>query len=241
VKIQMYGPTGWEVGFPGFSNADRNGRITTTLGVWNGVNTAGTWRVEFGYGRNLSEVVASVSFTVEPLEPQCFTETGKCMRGRFLAYWYEHGGLEFNGYPISDEFVETLEDGNAYTVQYFERVRMEYHPENAGTRYEGLLGQFGRRIHPVDPPVAPLADASYFPQTGHNVRGGFRAFYVGATAEGGADFGYPISEEFIEVLEDGRPYLVQYFERARFEWHPENPPAYQLLLGQFGRRILGNR
>jgi hypothetical protein len=31
---------------------------------------------------------------------------------------------------------------------------------------------------------------------------------------------------------------VQYFERARFEHHPENAPPYDVLLGQFGRSIL---
>ncbi|MEO5951914.1 MAG: sortase, partial [Chloroflexia bacterium] len=56
-----------------------------------------------------------------------------------------------------------------------------------------------------------------------------------------AQFGYPISEEFVETLEDGKPYTVQYFERARFELHPENAAPYTILLGQFGRRILGDR
>ena len=28
-----------------------------------------------------------------------------------------------------------------------------------------------------------------------------------------------------ETLADGKSYQVQYFERARFELHPENPPA----------------
>jgi hypothetical protein len=31
---------------------------------------------------------------------------------------------------------------------------------------------------------------------------------------------------------------VQYFERARFEHHPENSAPNDVLLGQFGRRIL---
>jgi hypothetical protein len=31
---------------------------------------------------------------------------------------------------------------------------------------------------------------------------------------------------------------VQYFERTRFEYHPENAPPYDILLGQCGRRIL---
>jgi hypothetical protein len=39
-------------------------------------------------------------------------------------------------------------------------------------------------------------------------------------------------------LEDGNVYTVQYFERARFEYHPENAPPYDVLLGQFGRQIL---
>ena len=37
---------------------------------------------------------------------------------------------------------------------------------------------------------------------------------------------------------DGRTYRVQYFERARFEEHPENQPPFDVLLGQFGRQIL---
>ena len=31
---------------------------------------------------------------------------------------------------------------------------------------------------------------------------------------------------------------MQYFEQVRFEHHPENSPPYDVLLGQFGRRIL---
>ena len=51
-------------------------------------------------------------------------------------------------------------------------------------------------------------------------------------------FGYPLSPEFTQTLEDGKRYTVQYFERARFELHPENEAPYDVLLGQFGRRVL---
>jgi hypothetical protein len=34
---------------------------------------------------------------------------------------------------------------------------------------------------------------------------------------------------------DGQPFTVQYFERARFEWHPEKSAPWQVLLGQLGR------
>ena len=37
-------------------------------------------------------------------------------------------------------------DHKEYTVQYFERSRMELHPENAGTPYEVLLGMLGTQL-----------------------------------------------------------------------------------------------
>jgi hypothetical protein len=42
--------------------------------------------------------------------------------------------------------------------------------------------------------------------------------------------GFPISEEFRE-----NGVTVQYFERARFEWRPENAPPWDVLLAHFGR------
>jgi hypothetical protein len=46
------------------------------------------------------------------------------------------------------------------------------------------------------------------------------------------NFGYPISEELSENRR-----TVQYFERARFEWHPENPEPYHVLLGHLGSEL----
>ena len=45
------------------------------------------------------------------------------------------------GYPISGEITE-----NGRTVQYFERARFEWHPENKGTPYEVLLGHLGNQV-----------------------------------------------------------------------------------------------
>jgi hypothetical protein len=61
-----------------------------------------------------------------------FPQTGKSLSGRFLDYWQSHGGLEQQGYPISDVLAEKSGiDGKVYTVQYFERTVFEHHPENA--------------------------------------------------------------------------------------------------------------
>ena len=56
-------------------------------------------------------------------------------------------------------------------------------------------------------------------------------------------FGYPITEPYQEVNpDDGKTYTVQYFERNRFEYHPENADAsYQVLLGLLGKTIANQR
>ncbi len=184
---------------------------------------------------------ASLIYTIarERLTERCFAATGHCVRGAFHDRWERHG-LAGNGYPLSDEFAQTLEDGQTYTVQYFERARFEAHPENAAP-YDVLLGQFGRRSVATVPdapvaPAAPLAGGAYFAATGHNVDARFLAYWQ---FNGGlAQFGFPLTEPFEQQLEDGNTYTVQYFERARFEAHPENAAPHDVLLGQFGRRIL---
>ncbi|MEO8287472.1 MAG: cellulase family glycosylhydrolase [Chloroflexota bacterium] len=76
-----------------------------------------------------------------------FPETGHSISGRLGEYWQQHNGLINFGYPLSEPLLETSPlDGKQYTIQYFERTRLELHPENAGTAYEVLLGQMGREL-----------------------------------------------------------------------------------------------
>ncbi len=73
-----------------------------------------------------------------------FPETKHNLRGPFYAYWKARGDLDSFGYPISEELREVNQaDGKTYTVQYFERARLEYHPENLGTPHTVLLGLMG--------------------------------------------------------------------------------------------------
>ncbi len=178
----------------------------------------------------------------------CFAETGSCIQGRFLDYWLANGGLARNGYPLTPERREVLEDGQEYTVQYFERIRMELHPENAPP-YDVLLGQFGREVFRESfgsagdrydaalRPTAPKPGLAFFP--GHSVAPDFFAYWQ---ANGGlAQFGYPLAEEQDRPDGASPPLRVQYFERGRLEEHPENAPPYDILLGQFGRQVLAWR
>src|SRR4051794_36451168 len=78
-------------------------------------------------------------------DSRTFPETGKTVKGKFLAYWDTHGALPQQGYPISEEMQEVSDtDGKTYTVQYFERAVFELHPENAAPSdvLLSLLGVF---------------------------------------------------------------------------------------------------
>lgn len=212
--------------------ADGTGSFALALDS-NGYQESADYRVDVG-----GAIPVSTPFAVATSQPErCFLgETGFCTRGRFLAYWETHGGLALNGYPLSTEINEILEDGKPYAVQYFERTRLEYHPEEPDPAAQVLVGQFGRRLHPLDPKAVPDPLQIWFPQTGHNVPNDFYRYW---SEHGGlAQFGLPLTDAYSQRLEDGNVYRVQYFERARFESHPENLPPYTLLLGQFGRMIL---
>jgi hypothetical protein len=169
----------------------------------------------------------------------------------FHDYWSKNGGLFRFGYPLTEPFLEqSVTDGHIYTTQYFERARFEHHPENAGTQFEILLGLLGRertKDRTNEKPFKPLpnqastADVDFYSETGHTLRDGFRDYW---NNNGGLmSFGYPISEQFQEVSKtDGKTHTVQYFERVRLEWHPENKGTqYEYLLGHLGREILIDR
>jgi plastocyanin len=169
-----------------------------------------------------------------------FPETGKTVKGRFLEYWTQNGGLAQQGYPISDEMQEVSDtDGKQYTIQYFERAVFEMHPENQRP-FDVLLSLLGnsyyKQKYPNGAPnqKASTTNARKFNETGKTLGGRFRQYWE---ANGGlAQQGFPISDEFQEKSElDGKTYTVQYFERAVFEMHPENKAPFDVLLSQLGK------
>jgi glucose/arabinose dehydrogenase len=88
---------------------------------------------------------------------------------------------------------------------------------------------------PPTPPVVAVAE------TGVVLGGGFKHFWA---ANGGlATFGYPITNEFRERNPaDGQEHTVQYFERARFEYHPEHKGTpYETQLGLLGSEVAGRK
>ncbi|PZR98723.1 MAG: hypothetical protein DLM69_08320 [Candidatus Chloroheliales bacterium] len=169
-----------------------------------------------------------------------FPQTGHAISGIFLNHWQTHGGLMQFGYPLSDQMGAASDlDGKYYPTQYFERAVFEYHVENQPP-YDVLLTLLGSQRYKEKYPLGapnqqPSTDHPYlFAVTGKTLGGKFIAYWE---QHGGLmQFGYPLSNEFREVSElDGKSYSVQYFERAVFEYHPENQPPYDVLLSQIGR------
>ena len=186
-----------------------------------------------------------------------FPETGHTLDQGFRSFWEANGALPVFGYPLTQEFSERNSDlGESFTVQYLERQRFEFHPELSGTPYAVLLGRLGaedaeRRGLLDDPAFQPGVRSSidtacqWVAETSHALCGAFGDYWAAHGLELGdtgysareslALFGYPISDEFVDP-ETGL--TTQYFERAVFEWHPDNSAQYQVLQRRLGAELL---
>src|SRR5215212_10120147 len=200
----------------------------------------------------LAMILALTAATVppRPLQAQIpnpgsryYPQTGHSVKREFRAYWDEHGALPQQGYPLSDEFLEKSDlDGQTYAVQYFERAVFEWHADSFAVQLAQLgtyryRARYGTTGAPGQVPNQAAGHAHFFAETGHWVGGGFWDYWQ---AHGGLEQqGYPISDEFAEQSSDGRIYTVQYFERAVFEYHPENRGTpYVILLALLGSERL---
>ncbi len=169
-----------------------------------------------------------------------FPATRLCVSPRFAAYWDGNGGLAQQGNPIGKAVDEVNPgDGKTYRVQYFERARFEAHPENQAP-HDVELGRLGAEQQaaryptgtPPRPGPCPIGEQAFAP-TQRCVGARFAAYW--AEHGGLAQQGYPLGDELIEISPlDNQPYRVQYFERARFEHHPEHQAPYDVLLGLLG-------
>lgn len=163
----------------------------------------------------------------QELQRDYFIATGHTLQGKFLHFFNIYGGVESLGYPLTEEITV---DG--WTMQYFEKGRLELHPENEPA-YRITVGWLGDLLHRRRPPIPisaiPRPDDRgrlYFPQTGHTLSGDFLNYFT--NSGGTIRFGLPISEPF---LWEGQ--LVQDFQSARFYWTPTQPVP--VTLEEIGR------
>jgi hypothetical protein len=84
--------------------------------------------------RATGKLEAAVPVPSEPPPPPIdmgrqFPQTGYSVANPILRFFDEHGGVGVFGYPCSARRIEKLEDGKQYQVQWFQKSRLEIHPE----------------------------------------------------------------------------------------------------------------
>jgi hypothetical protein len=158
-----------------------------------------------------------------------FPETGHFVSKEFLQEYESIAEPELiYGYPLTKAYFDP--DKNRL-IQYFENARFEYVPENP-PELRVVVSELGWLMYEpgqtLPSPGAPPACRNY-PETRMKVCYAFLDYF---DKHGGVgQFGYPISN--FEVHEQR---IVQYFQRARFEWHPELPAGQRVQLTDLGRR-----
>jgi len=158
-----------------------------------------------------------------------FPETRHWVQGEFLEMYESVPNPELVfGNPISVPFREST---RGRLVQYFERARFEYMPDNP-PELRIQLTELGRLMYTSKQPSLKTeknADCRNFPEMKTQVCYSFLDFFE---ANGGiAQFGYPISN-----FEIHNGLIVQYFQRARFEWHRELPEGQRVQLTDLGEK-----
>lgn len=168
-------------------------------------------------------------------DSQYFPQTGYTVEGEFLEkYQSASDPTLVYGYPITNAFVAPdISPSAGLQIQYFQRARFEYHPENApGDRVVvSPLGTYLYELEQIDSKTVTSAShpaCRFFVESQHQTCHAFLKFF---DANGGVDqFGNPISEI---IIINGQ--LIQYFEKARFEWHPERPSGKRVSLTNLGQ------
>ncbi|MDQ3930257.1 MAG: hypothetical protein M3328_14060, partial [Chloroflexota bacterium] len=158
-------------------------------------------------------------------------------------FYETNGGEEVFGKSVSAVFEEQDTEGRRVPVQYYEYARLECQPV-ADTSYEVAIGKVGLELEmrgrPVD--ILPLALHGQQVQLEGSEFAVPSVFYE-AWQTGGPDlFGYPASPVLLDMSSAGLPIYVQYFERARLEYHPQNAgTGYEVQLTPVGLELYRSR
>jgi putative inorganic carbon (HCO3(-)) transporter len=168
----------------------------------------------------------------------------------FRDFWRRHGGATILGMPISPPFVEPTSDGRTVLVQYFERARMQHHPELEGTQVAVSLGHLGAEV-PIGGRVASPLPEGLGGQQVQLVPGSIWTpwkFSIFWHLNGGElMLGRPITPVLLEKTMQGTEMAVQYFERARLEYRADLAGTVDevrladLGIEVFNRRYRGRR
>lgn len=187
---------------------------------------------------------------------ECSASNTICIDSTLVAFWQHQGGLTIFGQPLAPSQSHDI-DGVTIISQQFERARLEFHPNNQQP-YTILLGLLGAQslsgidvttLSPVAPPhiTTKATSCKSFAGTSYQACGDFLDYWHKhglqhdrnpqiSDTESLALFGIPLTPPYIREI-NGESLVVQVFERARMEYHPNNPPAYRIQLGLLGSEL----
>jgi hypothetical protein len=156
-----------------------------------------------------------------------YSETGHSISNDFLKFYLSLPQPEkIWGFPITEAFFSTT---NGRVTQYFQKVRFELYPENP-SELRVAIAPLGKLLY-VKGKTLPVPESfptcRSFPEIEYKVCYAFLDYFL---ANGGIPvFGYPISNFEIEDN-----LIIQYFQRAKMEWHPELPSGERVVLANLG-------
>jgi hypothetical protein len=237
VNAIIFDPADSDAVFAGTNDGSRIYKGSITGESWTEISTGGS-------GGVLALTASSrVALPTDPVPaPQgnlsgvrYSSATHHTVREPFLSFYNKYGGLKIFGLPLT----EALSEGGQ-TVQYFERSRLVDVGGSVAVSPIGSELTAGRHFLPVQ--CCPAAGQMWFAATHHTLADPFLRFW--RTHGGSLLFGDPVSEPLYEQNGDGtgRVYCVQYFENARFEYHPElAATSNAVTLGLLGRQVLRQR
>lgn len=188
--------------------------------------------------------------------PACYTRSqGQrlCVDERFLAFWRRQGGPEILGLPVTAAFNQAGAGGTRL-VQYFDRARLELHPELAPP-YDIMLGRVGAerlalepRTRRADAAELSAGDCRTFTTTSYRVCGRLLQFWRShglrlddnpavSEPESLALFGLPLTGAWTESSPSGGKIIVQWFERALLVERADG----SVLMSPLGRELAASQ
>lgn len=162
-------------------------------------------------------------------------------------FWYGNGGVPVFGYPISPRFAEIGINGEIIEVQYFERTRLEYHPNREGIGGEIVTGKLGLEAPSsgamaVQLPPGLDNEQVVFTLNSRGISTPRKFFNFWESNGGPSIFGYPITPVLIDTDATGRQIAVQYFEKARLEYHHQLAgTVYEVQVSRLGALVFARR
>lgn len=189
------------------------------------------------------------------------SETLICLNGEIRTFWQANNGIQLFGQPIDNSSAHRFIH-EAYHIQNFERARIEFRfSQPKPYKFQlGLIGKewldrYSSELSPLKPSDETTLQGTHasciaLPNAQYTVCGAFRTFYQGhglqfdnlifaSNAESLALFGLPLTPA-MRWTRNGQTYIVQLFERARFEYHTEIPTKPIVMLGRINAELREN-